>query len=195
MDEVYNNYRNKIGYGKENILIYENILSEQELSVLSNFARKADYSLYSHEYEHRKDRLLTADLLPKNIISILIKIFNYIKDTAEKKYGVKLDDYKLESIYLNKWPVGTSMGEHSDEIAVFHYNISSLFYINDDYTGGEINFPQHGVKIKPKANSAVIFPSNENYYHEVLEVFGSERYTTSLWFKFFGSTYVGRAEQ
>jgi predicted 2-oxoglutarate/Fe(II)-dependent dioxygenase YbiX len=67
-------------------------------------------------------------------------------------------------------------------------HIASVYYINDDYTGGEINFPDHNLKIKPKANSFITFPSNSDYWHEVLENTGKERYSSTLWFHFDGSS-------
>ena len=40
--------------------------------------------------------------------------------------------------------------------------------LNDDYEGGELYFPEYGIKVKPKANTAVIFPGINT--HQVLEV-------------------------
>ena len=57
--------------------------------------------------------------------------------------------------------------------------LSVLLYLNDDYEGGEINFPWHELKVKPKANSFITFPSNSDYWHEVLENTGKERYSLS----------------
>ena len=66
-------------------------------------------------------------------------------------------------------------------------DFATIYYINDDYEGGEINFMDHNLKIKPKANSFITFPSNSDYWHEVLENTVKERYSSTLWFKFVGS--------
>jgi predicted 2-oxoglutarate/Fe(II)-dependent dioxygenase YbiX len=45
----------------------------------------------------------------------------------------------------------------------------------------------YNLKIKPKANSFITFPSNSDYWHEVLKNTVKERYSSTLWFKFVGS--------
>jgi Rps23 Pro-64 3,4-dihydroxylase Tpa1-like proline 4-hydroxylase len=46
----------------------------------------------------------------------------------------------------------------------------------------------YNLKIKPKANSLIMFPSNADYWHEVLENIGKERYSSTTWFKLLGSS-------
>ena len=57
------------------------------------------------------------------------------------------------------------------------YDIAGLFYINDDYEGGELYFPNQGIQFKPKAGSAYFFPGDMNYIHGVTEVKSGIRYT------------------
>jgi Rps23 Pro-64 3,4-dihydroxylase Tpa1-like proline 4-hydroxylase len=76
------------------------------------------------------------------------------------------------------------MNEHADTAGDF----AVIYYLNDDYEGGEIHFMDHNLKIKPKANSFVTFPSNADYWHEVLENTNKERYSATQWFKFNGSS-------
>jgi len=57
-----------------------------------------------------------------------------------------------------------------------YYDLSGLFYINNDYEGGELYFPQHGIKFKPKAGSAYFFPGDMNYIHGVTEITSGIRY-------------------
>jgi Rps23 Pro-64 3,4-dihydroxylase Tpa1-like proline 4-hydroxylase len=41
-------------------------------------------------------------------------------------------------------------------------------YLNDEYEGGEINFPENNIMVKPKPGTIVFFPCH--YIHEVMEV-------------------------
>jgi hypothetical protein len=43
-----------------------------------------------------------------------------------------------------------------------------LYYLNDDYEGGEVHYPTLNITIKPKANSLIIHPAN--LPHEVFSV-------------------------
>ena len=42
-----------------------------------------------------------------------------------------------------------------------------IIYINDDYTNGELVFPDRGIQIKPKSRSLLMFPTHEGYRHGV----------------------------
>lgn len=54
--------------------------------------------------------------------------------------------------------------------------ISVIAYLNDDYEGGEIEFVHHGVKLKPKAGSFIVFPSNYAYRHIAHPVTSGTKY-------------------
>jgi len=42
-----------------------------------------------------------------------------------------------------------------------------IIYLNDDYTDGELIFPDRGLEIKPPARSMLIFPTHDGYRHGV----------------------------
>jgi predicted 2-oxoglutarate/Fe(II)-dependent dioxygenase YbiX len=50
--------------------------------------------------------------------------------------------------------------------------ISIVAYFNDDYTGGDVYFPNIGVSFKPKQGSCLIFPSDDLFVHGVKPVRG-----------------------
>lgn len=73
---------------------------------------------------------------------------------------------------------GIPLGPHPDvDLAATYDQISITFYPNDSYSGGELNFPEYGVKIKPEAGSAVIYPSK--YIHESLPSTDGEKLVTN----------------
>lgn len=59
--------------------------------------------------------------------------------------------------------------------------ISMTYYLNDDYTGGEIEFPRFNLKIKPKAGQLLIFPSTYVYNHKINPVTSGNRYCIVQW--------------
>ena len=59
---------------------------------------------------------------------------------------------------------------------------SAIFYLNDDYEGGEINFPNFDLTIKPEKGSAVFFPAGFEHSHSVSEVKGKKRITIAVWY-------------
>lgn len=71
--------------------------------------------------------------------------------------------------------------KHRDDCSKYNRTISMSYYPNDDYEGGEIEFPNFKLKIKPKANQAVFFPSNYVYAHIVNKVTSGYRYAVVNW--------------
>lgn len=54
--------------------------------------------------------------------------------------------------------------------------LSMIFYLNDDYEGGELVFPRQGIEYKPVAGDAIVFPSGFPYPHAVKPVTKGRRY-------------------
>ena len=65
---------------------------------------------------------------------------------------------------LNYGP-GDYFSEHTDEIPEYPRRISGVYYINDNYLGGELHFTQFDITIKPRANDYILFPSMWSYSH------------------------------
>ena len=98
----------------------------------------------------------------------------YGKDYAEK---LNVDLGIQMPISISKYFAGASMGPHTDSgPEPTTENISAVLYLNDSYSGGEINFSGQGVKIKPKAGSLVIFPSVPPFYHESMPILNGVKY-------------------
>jgi predicted 2-oxoglutarate/Fe(II)-dependent dioxygenase YbiX len=57
------------------------------------------------------------------------------------------------------------------------------YFLNDNYEGGEIEFDHFNLKIKPKENQAVFFPSNYVYSHKVHPVTEGIRYSVVGWWE------------
>ena len=92
---------------------------------------------------------------------------------------------------LVKWTEGREMSVHSDNSwpdgnqenhPTSFRTWSGIFYINDDYEGGEIEFPLKKYSYKPRANSLVVFPSTNEYLHGVKKITKGTRYTVAIWF-------------
>lgn len=60
--------------------------------------------------------------------------------------------------------------------------LSVLLYLNDDYEGGEISWPDISLTLKPEAGSIVYFPSNYVFTHEVAPITNGVRYALPNWF-------------
>jgi hypothetical protein len=60
--------------------------------------------------------------------------------------------------------------------------LSIIINLNEDYDGGEFNFPKQDVKVKLKMGDAICFPPYWTHPHEVSPVLlGQYRYTINTW--------------
>jgi hypothetical protein len=171
-----------LGNSVENIQITENVLSEEDHRQLFGYVTNAN----SWQTQPWGVKFIVSKEMPEEIINILEKIFKIAYKKSTDFYNVDLRTFEKTLIPLIKFETGYKMNEHADTTG----DIAAIYYINDDYEGGEINFMDHNLKIKPKANSFITFPSNSDYWHEVLENTVKERYSSTLWFCFSGSNPI-----
>jgi hypothetical protein len=79
--------------------------------------------------------------------------------------------YKTGQEYKTHYDGGTGMGR----------SISAIVYLNADYEGGEIEFPNFKVKIKPEPGMLILFPSNYAYKHTAHPVTAGTKYALVTW--------------
>jgi len=96
--------------------------------------------------------------------------------------GHNLDEskYKLDLTYvpIRKWDVGLGMGPHSDNVYEFpNLAFTTVTYLNDNYEGGEIEFPDLNIKVKPELGSTIMFPGT--VIHKVNPILSGVRYMST----------------
>jgi hypothetical protein len=77
---------------------------------------------------------------------------------------------------------GEFFGSHSDDSFATPRTASMVYYANDDYDGGELEFIHFGVTVKPKAGQLFLFPSGYSYEHKVHKVVSGTRTTMVSFF-------------
>lgn len=187
------------GTTKDNIVEIENFMTEEEHKTLLDFitnntmwdkteTKYNEDGVIIYESEYWKDRVATSGTLyaaNPEIPKIIENLVNRLKPTIEKFFNVEATPTFPAMV---KWLPGQFQhphadkelheGEHRGKPNDFpHYDLASLFYLNDDYEGGELYFPLQGVVIKPKARAAYFFPGDMNYIHGVTEIKSGIRYT------------------
>lgn len=144
----------------------------------------ADRYVFGYQKQTDPEKLETS--LPA-VQEIYESISNGLFKCA-KHYCETLDLEYVEPspIRISKYRKGSEMGPHIDWDGhpMASPIMSAVFYLNDDYVGGELDFPEVGVTIKPKAGSIVIFPSIAPYYHQSIQVESGFKYMSpAFWIK------------
>lgn len=124
----------------------------------------------------------------ENLHSVAIQAFFDCISEYSACNGLSFNNENVGQDWLlvREYNTGSKMSAHSDAYSYVKKNgnpvkpsLTAILYINDDYTGGEIDFINDGLCIKPKAGSMVVFPSDKQ--HEVLEILSGNRYMTQTY--------------
>lgn len=122
-----------------------------------------------------------SDFFYTSLNNIFFKSFDPIEKDYMSMYGVSADSHDYYGIL--KYGKGQKFTNHVDDHKDYHRRISTVYYLNDNYAGGEINFPRFNITFKPAANQMIFFPSTYVYNHSVSEVTDGTRYAVVSWMK------------
>ena len=116
-----------------------------------------------------------------NLNNLFFEHFDPVEKDYMGAYGVASEWHDVYGIL--KYGEGQFFTNHIDDHKDYHRRVSTVYYLNDNYTGGEINFPRFDITFKPKANQMIVFPSTYVYNHSVSPVIEGERYAVVSWLR------------
>lgn len=186
------NILEKYVYYYENVIENPKRLIEQIedidhlLSDETGVSKWIDWKASNSGYAFGKQKRIRENLLNKNHPvynecraikkEITDSIISVSKDYESMHTG--LDIGMLCPLSISKYFVGSEMGKHTDtnDNNDEEKTISVVLYLNDDYTGGEIELPDQSIIIKPTQGSIVVFPSRKPYFHQSNLITLGEKY-------------------
>ena len=190
-----------IGIGPDTIKVIKNFIPQSDIDEFVNFGKMMS------KIEKNKTHHFTVNANNINNPKLqkqFEKYENILRDKAEEVYGLKLDKDRPLDLFIH--PAGSYLEPHTD-IIDYHqeevYDQPNLFaeqekswpflwsghlsiicYLNKDYDGGILYFPDQGVEIVPEPGMFVCFPGNLHFLHGVTQTTGTARFTISLWTRF-----------
>ena len=112
-------------------------------------------------------------------------LLEYTKDVVYR-YGIEIStqftvEHASTLTYL-KYKKGDFFKSHTDDSPKNRRVLSIIFALNDDFQGGEFEFFKEDKYIlKQPMGSALVFPSNFLYPHEVREIKNGEKHSIIIW--------------
>lgn len=164
-----------------NILLFTEL--EVDIQKIFDQLKDATWKTWGRANNDPNQRIGELFLIKDNKI-----LFEEIVSTAQKCTDDFLIDQGIdtsscyfypESIYIRKWDFPMKgMEPHKDhtfddEGRHKKVDFTILGYLNDDYEGGYLEFPEHRIKIKPTPGSIIIFPAEE--LHGVTDLINGNR--------------------
>jgi hypothetical protein len=185
------------GSSKDNILIVKNFVELEDLKTIQKFLptinewmdagqnKYAEDGTCTYDASYWQNRQCSGEILSRINLDIYNLVDKYIikmKWLLEDNFKVKLS---VRPPVIIRWFPGLEQQPHADKQLndgspnpFPTYDLNSLIYYNDDFTGGELYYPQHELEIKPKPGLGVAHPGDINYLHGVKKVTSGERFTT-----------------
>jgi hypothetical protein len=163
-----------------------------------NFTRVSDWDAWKDDhvekpfnykfYIYRHEEIPENDFYREDLLEIADALYGSL-DRAFEHYSEVLYPWAKASVKSQE-PLDGILRYHEKEgflpahqdLGVSSRLISTVSYLNDNYEGGEIEFRQSNVRIKPEAGSIVFFPSNFLYVHEVMPITKGTRYSMPHWY-------------
>ena len=168
-------------------------------SMLSLMEQRINFENFPTLEEYKASRswgpISSQSSLTEEVGEIFYKVTShYLKNNPD----VSLPNYSKGSASINIYENDAGISEHyamnyhTDFVVPLRENpgvkfgLTTTFYLNDDYEGGEICFKinDHYISHKPQAGDVIVFPSVDPYMHGVRKSFGSPRYMIRCFWEF-----------
>ncbi len=184
-----------------NIHIINNFIPESDLQIVCKYLDSYDsfekslVSLDGKIETYGYYKIASFENADEDVIIIMNSYISKALEKIEYIFGDKV--WTTPSLNARVWERGSYQEMHSDSdynigyplsteennvdaqsiIPNYLQNYNSILYLNDNYDGGELVFPDYEIEIKPKVGDFICFPSNSKYLHRVNKILSGTRYT------------------
>ncbi len=131
------------------------------------------------DFKYKPENLGPKDDLNGPLIDLHEEIYQKLKfciDDYARYWGINVVYYEAFN-FVKYEGEGKHFRVHADHGPAYNCTVSAVIYINDDYEGGEIEFPRLNKYVhKPRIGDIAVFPSNYIYEHASLPMKSGTKY-------------------
>jgi hypothetical protein len=123
-----------------------------------------------------KDRTMAMNEQDDTLKSLVLKYLDQIKTIVN-------DEFLFVAEYApGKYKPPFKMPVHTDKEDREQFKTSAVLYFNNEFTGGEIYFPNIDFEYTPQKGDILIFPSGgKEFDHGVKKITSGSRYLMTMW--------------
>jgi hypothetical protein len=175
--------------------------------VVDNLLAPAECDLLCQTFRDLADRVFSSDEIDpywnnrfiwyEDIVRFRPAVARIMIEACQQGIKRITDFYSLRSpvfadlLQIVRWQEGIFMPPHADNAnpdgsphAMAHREMAGIFYLNDDYTGGELYFTALDIAVKPKRGTFVATTAGFHHEHAVLRIESGTRYTMPFFLTF-----------
>jgi len=188
-----------------NILIRPNVISPKGIQDIIEHIKKStceDVSVFDPQTTNRTGEkswqvdksARDTQIVPMGLLFPKIEtlLHHAVKEVINPFYGIEVTSSEIPQIL--SYGVGGHYKPHIDGESIWvtpggekiwkksmDRDLSMVFYLNDDFEGGDFIFPEHHIRVRPEPGMMVCFPSSHYYMHGVEPVTKGKRYSIVCW--------------
>jgi hypothetical protein len=133
-------------------------------------------------------RIIHFGDMPAEMEESIVEILAAVKEEIKAEYKLSNEIYP-DDFTLVRWLTNDDHEPHADSVNPggqphpFHWRkYTAIIYLNRDFEGGDLCFPNQKIRMKPVPKSLAFFPGTLEYLHEVEKITAGTRYTlASFW--------------
>jgi hypothetical protein len=135
------------------------------------------------DFKYKQENLGPRDEYNGELIDLHEEIYQKLKmciDDYARYWGINVIYYEAFN-FVKYEGAGTHFNIHADHGPAYNCTVSAVIYINDDYEGGELQFPRlDNLVYSPKVGDIAVFPSNYIYEHASLPIKSGTKYSVVI---------------
>jgi prolyl 4-hydroxylase len=185
-------------YDRERVYEFDNLLTSQECNQIIEMAKPniSKSTVLSDEGTH--SGRTSSHIFLKSTTELLQKIdtivYNYLQIPIENYEDLQVVNYKSTQKYDAHYdacdPDEEICKNDIKTLGSLRY-ATFIFYLNDNFTGGETDFPHKNIKANPKVGKGVLFFNlnddntnrRHNSYHAGLPPTTGEKWMSNKWIR------------
>lgn len=190
----------------DRVLVVPGFLDRGECARLTNLAgklkaeegavtRERDGQLVTEQSAYRVTTVIKTFDVPEIFVPIVARA---LREHVEPEFDKKIEWFEWPDVLFyrpgGRYDVHTDADLRDKESRrwrrVMDRDFSLLIYLNDEFIGGQLEFPERGQTIRPQAGMLVAFPSDHRFAHAALPVESGSRYVIVSWAAAIGSPRV-----
>lgn len=143
----------------------------------ASLSKRTNYNIFLTEIAKTIDNPVIHNIHNQFYTLLVSSMAPYVK-----KYGIE-EALAHEGYNMLKYSGGQEYKAHYDGGAINGRCISAILYLNSDFEGGELEFVNFNIKIKPEPGMLLLFPSTYAYTHIAHPVTSGTKYALVTWIK------------